>query len=42
MTNAQIILNESINLMEQGKLNGTGNMITVITVNAEGQEEKKQ
>ena len=23
MTNAQIILNESINLMEQGKLNGT-------------------
>lgn len=42
MTNAQIILNESINLMEQGKLNGTGNMITIITVNSDGQEEKKQ
>lgn len=42
MTNEQIILNESINLMEQGKLNGTGNMITIITVNSDGQEEKKQ
>lgn len=42
MTNAQIIFNESITLMEQGKLNGTGNMITVITVNEDGQEEKKQ
>ena len=42
MTNAQIIFNESINLMEQGKLNGTGNMITIITVNSDGQEEKKQ
>ena len=34
--------NEPINLMEQGKLNGTGNMITIITVNSDGQEEKKQ
>ena len=42
MTNEQIIFNESINLMEQGKLNGTGNMITIITVNSDGQEEKKQ
>ena len=42
MTNEQIIFNESINLMEQGKLNGTGNMITITTVNADGQKEKKQ
>lgn len=29
MTNSQIIFNQQIKLMEQGKINGTGRMITV-------------
>jgi hypothetical protein len=42
MTNAQIIFNKSIELMENGQLNGTGKYITVLTVNENGEEEKKQ
>ena len=37
MTNAMIILMESIKLMEEGKLNGTGNFVEVET-----QDGKKQ
>ena len=29
MTNSQIIFNQQIKLMEQGKINGTGRVITV-------------
>ena len=42
MTNAQIIFNKSIELMENGQLNGTGKYITILTVNENGEEEKKQ
>lgn len=42
MTNAQIIFNKSLELMENGLLNGTGKYITVITLNENGEEEKKQ
>ncbi len=41
MTNAQIIMNESINLMEAGIIKGTGRMFEMITIDAEGKEEKK-
>lgn len=41
MTNAQIIFNKSIELMENGLLNGTGKFITVIQLNENGEEEKK-
>lgn len=37
MTNAQIILNESINLMKQGVLKGTGQYITVENKNGEAE-----
>lgn len=37
MTNAMIILMESVKLMEEGKLNGTGNFVEVET-----QDGKKQ
>ena len=37
MTNAMIILMESVKLMEEGKLNGTGNLVEVET-----QDGKKQ
>ena len=42
MTNAQIIFNESIRLMEEGKIGTTGKVITVTYINGEGQEEKQQ
>lgn len=41
MTNAQIIFNESLSLMESGVIGTTGRQITVTTVNSEGEEEKK-
>lgn len=41
MTNAQIIMNESIRLMEEGIIKGTGRMFEAVIVDAEGNETKK-
>ena len=42
MTNAQIIMNESVVLMEQGILKGTGRMLTAICLDADGNEYEKE
>ena len=41
MTNAQIIMNQSIELMENGIIKGTGRMFEMVITDAEGNEEKK-
>jgi len=41
MTNAQIIFNESIRLVEEGVINGTGRMFEAIITDKDGNEEKK-
>lgn len=41
MTNAQIIFNNSIALMEAGIINGTGEMLKATIINSDGQEEEK-
>ena len=41
MTNAEIIMNQSIELMEQGIIKGTGRMFEAIITDAEGNEEKR-
>jgi hypothetical protein len=41
MTNAQIIFNNSLELMEQGILKGTGKMIEAVITDKDGNEEKK-
>lgn len=41
MTNAQIIMNESINLLENGIIKGTGRMLEAIIVDKDGNETKK-
>ena len=41
MTNAQIIMNESINLLENGIIKGTGRMLEAIIVDKDGNESKK-
>lgn len=42
MTNAEIILEQSIRLMEQGILKGTGEKLTYTVTNAEGVEEVRE
>lgn len=41
MTNAQIIMNESINLLEAGIIKGTGRMLEAVIVDKNGNETKK-
>lgn len=41
MTNAEIIMNESINLLEAGIIKGTGRMFKAIITDAEGNETEK-
>ena len=41
MTNVQIIMNESINLLENGIIKGTGRMMEAIITDKDGNEEKK-
>lgn len=41
MTNAQIIMNESINLLENGIIKGTGRMLEAVIVDKDGNETKK-
>ena len=41
MTNAQIIFNESIRLVEDGIIKGTGRMLEAIITDKDGNEEKK-
>lgn len=41
MTNAQIIMNESINLLENGIIKGTGRMFEAVIVDKDGNETKK-
>ena len=41
MTNAQIIMNESINLLENGIIKGTGRMLEALIVDKDGNETKK-
>ena len=41
MTNAQIIMNESIYLLENGIIKGTGRMFEAVIVDKDGNEEKK-
>lgn len=41
MTNAQIIMNQSISLLEEGIIKGTGRMLEMLVIDAEGNEEKK-
>ena len=41
MTNAQIIFNNSIALMEQGIIKGTGQMMKAIITDKDGKEEEK-
>lgn len=41
MTNAQIIMNESINLLEAGIIKGTGRMLEAVIVDKDGNETKK-
>lgn len=41
MTNAQIIFNNSIDLMEQGIIKGTGQMMKAIVTDKDGNEEEK-
>jgi alpha-glucuronidase len=41
MTNAQIIFNNSLTLMEQGIIKGTGQMMKAIIINKDGKEEEK-
>lgn len=38
MTNAQIIMNESINLLEAGIIKGTGRMLKAMQIDADGNE----
>lgn len=41
MTNAQIIMNESIRLMDEGIIKGTGRMFEAVIVDADGNESKQ-
>lgn len=41
MTNAQIIMNESINLLENGIIKGTGRMFEAVITDKDGNETKK-
>ncbi len=41
MTNAQIIMNESINLLENGIIKGTGRMMEAVIVDKDGNETKQ-
>lgn len=41
MTNAQIIMNESINLLENGIIKGTGRMFEAVVVDKDGNETKQ-
>ena len=41
MTNAQIIMNESINLLDNGIIKGTGRMLEALIVDKDGNETKK-
>ena len=41
MTNVQIIMNESINLLENGIIKGTGRMMEAIITDKDGNEEMK-
>ncbi len=41
MTNAQIIMNESINLLENGIIKGTGRMFEAVVTDKDGNETKK-
>ena len=41
MTNAQIIMNESINLLENGIIKGTGRMLEALIVDKDGNETRK-
>lgn len=42
MTNTQIILNASLDLMEAGVIKGTGNMMTMQYINEAGEEVTEQ
>ena len=41
MTNAQIIMNESIRLLEEGIIKGTGRFLEMVCIDKDGNEEKK-
>lgn len=41
MTNAQIIMNESIRLLEEGIIKGTGKMLEAVIIDKDGNETKK-
>lgn len=41
MTNAQIIFQESLNLMENGVIKGTGRMFEAVVVDKDGNETKQ-
>lgn len=41
MTNAQIIMNQSIELLEEGIIKGTGRMLEAVIIDKDGNEEKK-
>ena len=41
MTNAEIIMDQRINLMKAGVLKGTGRTFEVTVINGDGKEEKK-
>lgn len=41
MTNAEIIMNESINLLENGIIKGTGRMLEALIVDKDGNETRK-
>ena len=41
MTNAQIIMNEAINLLENGIIKGTGRMFEAVIIDQDGNETKK-
>ena len=38
MTNAQVIMNESINLLEAGIVKGTGRVLKAMQIDADGNE----
>lgn len=42
MTNSEIIFQERTKLLKAGLIKGTGRFITMVVINAEGDEEEKQ
>ena len=42
MTNAEIIMRQSLDLMQDGVLQPTGRTITAVVINAEGEEEERE